>query len=106
MILMKLACSALCIWYLPGCSQHSTPYWQLTWVGPIFVRGLSNPIVGKRKIFQAKVWKFSLWRHGDEEGVKREFAVNRLGEMLQGLIAAAEKKRMNSRPSSVLAAPA
>ena len=44
------------------------------------------------------MWKFSLWRHGDEEGVKRESAVNRLDEMLQGLIAAAAKKRMKLAP--------
>jgi predicted NBD/HSP70 family sugar kinase len=51
-----------------------------------------------KDLSKAKVWKFSLWRHGDEEGVKRESAVNRLGEMLQGLIAAAEKKRMKLAP--------
>jgi hypothetical protein len=51
-----------------------------------------------KDLSKAKVWKFSLWRHGDEEGVKRESAVNRLGEMLQGLIAAAAKKRMKLAP--------
>ena len=33
---------------------------------------------------KSKVWKFSLWRHGDEEGVKREHAVESLVEMLKG----------------------
>ena len=51
-----------------------------------------------KDLSKAKVWKFSLWRHGDEEGVKRESAVNRLDEMLQGLIAAAAKKRMKLAP--------
>jgi hypothetical protein len=45
-----------------------------------------------------KVWKFSLWRHGDEEGVKREHAVDSLAEMLKGLISAANKKGMKLAP--------
>jgi predicted NBD/HSP70 family sugar kinase len=51
-----------------------------------------------KDLSKAKVWKFSLWRHGDEEGVKRESAVTRLGEMLKGLIVAAEKKRLKLAP--------
>lgn len=47
---------------------------------------------------RTKVWKFALWRHGDEEGVKREHAVESLGDMLQGLIAAAEKKGVKLAP--------
>jgi predicted NBD/HSP70 family sugar kinase len=47
---------------------------------------------------KAKVWKFSLWRHGDEEGVKRETAITRLGEMLEGLVVAAEKKKIKLAP--------
>jgi hypothetical protein len=47
---------------------------------------------------KAKVWKFSLWRHGDEEDVKREHAVESLGEMLRGLIAAANKKGVKLAP--------
>jgi hypothetical protein len=47
---------------------------------------------------KAKVWKFSLWRHGDEEGVKRDHAVESLAEMLKGLIAAANKKGMKLAP--------
>ena len=43
---------------------------------------------------KTKVWKFSLWRHGDEEGVKREHAVDALADMLKGLIAAARKKQV------------
>ena len=35
---------------------------------------------------KAKVWKYSLWRHGDEENVKREQAIVQLGSMLKGLI--------------------
>jgi hypothetical protein len=45
-----------------------------------------------------KVWKYSLWRHGDEEDVKREHAVESLVEMLRGLIAAAKKKGMKLAP--------
>ena len=32
---------------------------------------------------KTKVWKFSLWRHGDEEGVKREHAVESLARNAQ-----------------------
>jgi hypothetical protein len=42
---------------------------------------------------RTKVWKFALWRHGDEEGVKRESAVEILADMLNGLIAAAQRKK-------------
>src|SRR4051812_2646336 len=47
---------------------------------------------------KTKVWKFSLWRHGDEEDVKREHAVESLAEMLKGLIAAAKKKGIKLAP--------
>src|SRR3984885_499472 len=43
---------------------------------------------------KAKVWKYSLWRHGDEENVKREQAIVQLGSMLKGLIGAARKKHL------------
>jgi hypothetical protein len=51
-----------------------------------------------KNLAKAKVWKFSLWRHGDEEGVKRDTAITRLGEMLEGLVVAAEKKRIKLAP--------
>jgi hypothetical protein len=51
-----------------------------------------------RDLSKAKVWKFSLWRHGDEEDVKREHAVESLGKMLKGLIAAARKKEIKLAP--------
>jgi hypothetical protein len=47
---------------------------------------------------RTKIWKFALWRHGDEEGVKRESAVETLGDMLNGLIAAAQKKQVKLAP--------
>jgi hypothetical protein len=53
---------------------------------------------GSRDPSKAKVWKFSLWRHGDEEGVKRDQAITQLGAMLNGLISAAEKKRLKLAP--------
>jgi predicted NBD/HSP70 family sugar kinase len=51
-----------------------------------------------RTLSKAKVWKFSLWRHGDEEDVKREQAIVQLGNMLKGLIVAAEKKHLKLAP--------
>jgi hypothetical protein len=47
---------------------------------------------------KTKVWKFALWRHGDEEDIKREHALETLAEMLRGLIAAARKKGMKLAP--------
>jgi hypothetical protein len=47
---------------------------------------------------KAKVWKYSLWRHGDEDSVKREQAIVQLGSMLKGLIGAAGKKRLKLAP--------
>jgi predicted NBD/HSP70 family sugar kinase len=47
---------------------------------------------------KASVWKFSLWRHGDEEGVKRQHAIDTLCEMLTGLIKAAGKKKVRLAP--------
>jgi hypothetical protein len=52
-----------------------------------------DPGLGK-----AKVWKFSLWRHGDEEGVKREHALETLVAMLEGLIEAAIRKSIKLAP--------
>jgi hypothetical protein len=47
---------------------------------------------------KTKVWKFSLWRHGDEEDVKREHAVESLVQMLKGLVGASKKKNMKLAP--------
>jgi hypothetical protein len=47
---------------------------------------------------KADVWKFSLWRHGDEEDVKREHAVESLVGMIKGLLAAAKKKDLSVAP--------
>jgi predicted NBD/HSP70 family sugar kinase len=47
---------------------------------------------------KTRVWKFSLWRHGDEEDVKREHAIDSLAQMLKGLIAAANKKGIKLAP--------
>jgi hypothetical protein len=51
-----------------------------------------------RALSKAKVWKFSLWRHGGEEDVKREQSVVQLGNMLKGLILAAERKNLMLAP--------
>jgi hypothetical protein len=53
---------------------------------------------GSADLSNTKVWKFSLWRHGDEEGVRREHAVESLAEMLKGMISAANKKGLKLAP--------
>jgi predicted NBD/HSP70 family sugar kinase len=47
---------------------------------------------------KAAVWKFELWRHGDEKDVKREDAVKELIGMLEGLIARADKEGLKLAP--------
>jgi len=51
-----------------------------------------------RDLSKAKVCKFALWRYGDEEGVKRQDAVESLAEMLNGLISAATSKEVALAP--------
>ena len=47
---------------------------------------------------KAAVWKFELWRHGDEKKLKREDAVEELVDMLKGLIARASKEGLRLAP--------
>ena len=49
------------------------------------------------ELAKAQVWKSQLWRHGDEEP-SRDEAVERLIEMLQNLIAKAEKESLQVAP--------
>jgi hypothetical protein len=46
---------------------------------------------------KAKVWKSELWRHADDSP-KRDAAIERLVEMLNGLIAKADKEKINLAP--------
>lgn len=47
---------------------------------------------------KAQIWKFELWRHADEDGVKREDAVEGLADMLKNLIAQAGKEKIKLAP--------
>jgi predicted NBD/HSP70 family sugar kinase len=47
---------------------------------------------------KASVWKFELWRHGDEDKVDREGAVKTLAEMLESLILKAKKEGLRLAP--------
>jgi predicted NBD/HSP70 family sugar kinase len=47
---------------------------------------------------KAEVWKFELWRHGDEKKVSREDAVKKLVAMLDGLIDKAMKEKLKLAP--------
>jgi hypothetical protein len=51
-----------------------------------------------RDLSKAKVWKFELWRHGDEDKVKRKDAVDELGDMLESLIHDAGKEKIKLAP--------
>jgi predicted NBD/HSP70 family sugar kinase len=60
--------------------------------------GVVEPNLKKASdLSKAAVWKFELWRHGDEK-LKREEAVERLVEMLEKLIARAEKEKYRLAP--------
>jgi predicted NBD/HSP70 family sugar kinase len=47
---------------------------------------------------KAEVWKFELWRHADEEKIKREDAVDGLIKMLKSLISDAKKEDLKLAP--------
>jgi hypothetical protein len=47
---------------------------------------------------KAEVWEFELWRHGEEEKLKREDAVEGLVEMLETLIKSAKKEGLELAP--------
>jgi predicted NBD/HSP70 family sugar kinase len=51
-----------------------------------------------RDLSKASVWKFELWRHGDENDVSRRDAVEELIEMLSNLIARASKESLRLAP--------
>jgi hypothetical protein len=51
-----------------------------------------------RDLSKAEVWKFELWRHGDEEKLKRDDAVEGLVEMLKSLIRSAKKEGLRLAP--------
>jgi predicted NBD/HSP70 family sugar kinase len=52
----------------------------------------------KPDLSKAAVWKYELWRHAEEDDVKREDAVNNLAGMLQRLIAKAQREKINLAP--------
>jgi predicted NBD/HSP70 family sugar kinase len=51
-----------------------------------------------RDLAKAFVWKFELWRHGDEKNLKREDAIKELIDMLEGLITRADKEGLRLAP--------
>ncbi len=52
----------------------------------------------KSDLSKATIWKYELWRHGDESDVKRESAVESLADMLKDLIAKAKKEKLKLAP--------
>ncbi|MET0278848.1 MAG: ROK family protein [Pseudorhodoplanes sp.] len=52
----------------------------------------------KPDLSKAVVWKYELWRHADEDGVKREDAIEVMVAMLERLIARAQKEKINLAP--------
>jgi hypothetical protein len=58
-----------------------------------------------RDLSKAAVWKFDLWRHGDEQKLKREDAVEGLIDMLEALIKSAKKEGLRLAPFIGLGCP-
>ena len=52
----------------------------------------------KADLSKAAVWKYELWRHADENDVKREDAVESLCGMLKRLIGKAQKEKIKLAP--------
>ncbi|MGD9921295.1 MAG: ROK family protein [Pseudorhodoplanes sp.] len=52
----------------------------------------------KTDLSKAVVWKYELWRHAEEEDVKREEAVDNLAGMLKRLIAKAQREKIKLAP--------
>lgn len=59
---------------------------------------VSLNIKKKSDLSKAQVWKYELWRHADEEDVKREDAIEVLVSMLDRLIAKARKEKIGLAP--------
>lgn len=51
-----------------------------------------------KDLSKSSVWKYELWRHADEEGIKREDAVESLGKVIRRLMALAEKEKFGLAP--------
>lgn len=52
----------------------------------------------KADLSKASVWKYELWRHADEDDVKREDAIDVMVAMLKRLTARAQKDKINLAP--------
>jgi hypothetical protein len=52
----------------------------------------------KSDLSKAVVWKYELWRHADENDIKREDAVENLASMLKRLIAKAQREKIKLAP--------
>lgn len=52
----------------------------------------------KSDLSKAAVWKYELWRHAEEDDVKREDAVENLAGMLKRLIAKAQREKIKLAP--------
>jgi hypothetical protein len=88
-------------------AAHLMPAWTLTGHDAILAVdiGGSNIRAGvvelnlkqASDLSKAKVWKSDLWRHADD-APKRDAAVDRLVDMLETLIAKAQKEKLNLAP--------
>jgi predicted NBD/HSP70 family sugar kinase len=61
-------------------------------------RGIVELNLKRRPTFQGAVVQSKLWRHGDEDGVKRDDAIERLGEMLQALLEWGKRSKLSLAP--------
>lgn len=87
-------------------AAHLLPAWMIGGhdaivavdVGGTNIRAGIVELGKKSDLSDAVVREMELWRHGDEDGVRRDDAVNELGKMLKSLVKAADKKKLKLAP--------
>jgi predicted NBD/HSP70 family sugar kinase len=96
-------------------AAHLLPAWMLTGadailavdVGGTNIRtGIVELNLDKASdMSKAKILKSEIWRHSDEEGVKRDDAIDRLVEMLKDLVDHAEEEKLVLAPMIGIGCP-
>jgi predicted NBD/HSP70 family sugar kinase len=89
-------------------AAHLAPAWMFKAHGAILAvdiggsnirAGIVNLNLNKKTdLSKACVWKYELWRHADEEDVKREEAIDNLVSMLKRLIGRAQTEKIKLAP--------
>ena len=77
-------------------------YWRFEYQS----RNVNLNLNKKTDLSKACVWKYELWRHADEDDVKREEAIDNLVGMLKRLIERAQTEKVKLAPFIGIGCPA